>query len=65
MGQIPPGRGESRGDLMASPGASNKCIARELLHFGLWAEREKESNQLPGTDWERKASWLLSPQGKA
>lgn len=33
VGQIPPGRGGSRGALVASPGASNKYIARELLHL--------------------------------
>lgn len=34
VGQIPPGRGGSRGALVASPGAVNKCRARELLCLG-------------------------------
>lgn len=34
VGQIPPGRGGSRGALVASPGVRNKCIARVLVHFG-------------------------------
>lgn len=31
--------------------------------FGLKVKRK--SNQAPGTDWERKASWLLPPEEKA
>lgn len=34
VGQVPPGRGGSRGALVSSPGADNKCIARVLVHFG-------------------------------
>lgn len=31
--------------------------------FGLKGKRK--SNQVPGTDWERKASWLFPPEEKA
>lgn len=39
---------------------SQRAVAFWL--FGLKGKRK--SNQLPGTDWERQASWLLPPEEK-